>query len=319
MKAIVYHNYGSPDVLALQDIQKPTPKDDEVLINVRAASINSWDWDLVRGEPFIIRLWGLQKPKYTIPGADYAGRIEAVGKLVTRFKPGDEVFGDLCENGFGALADYTCARENALTLKPPSMSFEQAAAIPQAGLMALQSLRDKGHLKAGQKVLINGAAGGVGMFAVQIAKSMGAEVTGVDSALKLEKLLALGADYVIDYTREDFTRNGKGYDIIIDVVSNRSISEYKRSLNTGGIFIMIGGTMHSIFQVMFLSKILSDGDKKLTMLPYRANKGLDVMIELFESGKAVPIIDKVFPLAETSEAFRYYASGQFKGKVVIKV
>jgi len=296
----------------------PTPMDDEVLINVRAASINSWDWDLVRGEPFIIRLWGLQKPKYTIPGADYAGRIESVGKAVTLFKPGDDVFGDLCENSFGAFAEYTCARENALTIKPPSMTFEQAAATPQAGLMALQSLSDKGHLKAEQKVLINGAAGGVGTFAVQIAKSMGAEVTGVDSALKLDKLLALGADYVIDYTREDFTRNGKGYDIIIDVVSNRSISEYKRSLNTGGIFIMIGGTMRSIFQIMFLRKFLSDSDKKLTMLPYRANKGLDFMIELFESGKVVPVIDKVFHLAETPEAFRYYASGQFKGKIVIK-
>jgi NADPH:quinone reductase-like Zn-dependent oxidoreductase len=320
MKAIVYEKYGSPDVLSLQEVNKPVPKDNEVLVKVYAASINSWDWDMVRGKPFIVRLWGLLTPKYKIPGADISGRVEVVGKNVTLFKPGDEVFGDLCESGWGAFAEYTCALENSLTLKPEGMTFEEAASLPQAGVMALQSLRDKGQVKSGQKVLINGAGGGVGTIAIQIAKSLGAEVTGVDTTLKLDLLRSVGADYVIDYTREDFTKNGLRYDLIIDVISNRSIFAYKRSLNSEGSFIMIGGTMGSLFQAMLLgSWIASTGNKKLGMLAYRQNRGLDFLGSLFTTGKVLPVIDRVYPLHDTPEAFRYYTSGQVKGKVVIRM
>lgn len=320
MKAIVYHNYGSPEVLTLKEVDKPKPKDDEVLVKVHAASINSWDWDMVRGKPIFVRMWGLLEPKYTIPGADIAGRVEDVGRLVKKLKIGDEVFGDLCECSWGGFAEYACARETALALKPESMTFEQAAAIPQAGLMALQSLRDKGKVKTGQKVLFNGAGGGVGTFAIQLAKLYGAEVTAVDTIEKFPMMRSLGAEHVIDYTKEDFTQNGQGYDLIIDVVSNRSVSEYKRVLNPGGVFIMIGGTMASILKAMILSPVISmSGDKKVGMLAYQPNKGLDVMSELFTSGQVVPVIDRVYPLQETAEAFRYYADGKFKGKIVISM
>lgn len=318
MKAIVYTKYGSPDVLTLQEVPKPVPKADEVLVKIHAASINSWDWDMLRGEPIVIRLWGLLKPRYTIPGADIAGRVEAVGTGVHRFKPGDEVFGDLCECGWGGFAEYACVRDDALVLKPNYMTFEQAAATPQAGLMALQSILVKGKLKPRQSVLINGAGGGVGTFAIQISKSIGAEVTAVDTGVKLSKLISLGADHVIDYQKEDFTRNGRGYDLIIDVVANRSISQYKASLNPGGTFLMIGGTMSAIFQALFLSRLISMfGNKKLGLFPYHPNQGLEVLIELFKTGKAVPVIDKTFSLQETAEAFRYYAAGNFVGKIII--
>ena len=322
MKAIVYHKYGSPDVLKLEEIQKPTPKDNEVLVKVHAASVNSWDWDLLRGKPFIVRLvgGGLLKPKKKILGCDVAGRVEAVGLNVKQFQPGDEVFGDISGCSWGGFAEYVCARENALAMKPASMTFEQAASIPQAAVMALQSLRDKGQTQPGQKVLINGAGGGVGTFAIQMAKSFGAEVTGVDSTRKLDMMRSIGADQVIDYTQEDFTHNGQCYDLILDVVGSRSIFDYKRALSPKGIYVMVGGSSALANQLLFLGPWISMiGSKKMSLLLHKANKGLAFLIELFETGKVVPVIDKRYPLSEVPEALRYFGEGHAQGKVVITV
>ncbi|MDN5202707.1 NAD(P)-dependent alcohol dehydrogenase [Fulvivirgaceae bacterium BMA10] len=318
MKAVVYHKYGSPEVLKLEEIPKPSPEDNEVLIKVHAASVNSWDWDLLRGRPYIVRLWGLFKPKYTTPGADVAGRVEAVGKNVKRFQPGDEVFGDLCQCGWGGFAEYVCVHENALAIKPASMTFEEAAAIPQAGVMALQSIQDKGQVQSGQKVLINGAGGGVGTFAIQMAKSLGAEVTGVDSAEKHAMMQSIGADHVIDYRREDFAKNGQQYDLIIDVVANRSVFDYKRALKPHGIFVMIGGAGNSIVQTMFLGPIISKfGKKEIGILAHEPNKHLDAIKALFEAEKVRSIIDRCYPIGEISEAMRYFGEGHVQGKVII--
>jgi NADPH:quinone reductase-like Zn-dependent oxidoreductase len=321
MKAIVYERYGPPDVLQLKEVKKPTPKDNEVLIKVHAASINSWDWELLRGKPFVNRLlFGLLKPKIKILGADIAGRVEAVGRNVKQFQPDDEVFGDLCECGWGGFAEYVCARENTLALKPASMTFEEVAAVPQAAAMALQGLRDKGQIQPGQKVLINGAGGGVGTFAVQIAKSFGAEVTGVDSTKKLDMLRSIGADQVIDYTQEDFTKSGQRYDLILDVAAYHSIFDYKRALSPKGIYVMVGGSSARIFQAIFLGPLISmTGSKKLGILAHKPNKGLDFMKELFEAGKVVSVIDRRYPLSEVPEALRYFGKGHAKGKVVITV
>jgi NADPH:quinone reductase-like Zn-dependent oxidoreductase len=323
MKAIVYHKYGSPDVLKLEEVQKPTPSDDEVLIKVHAASVNSWDWGLLRGKPFLNRLIvsGLFKPKYKILGCDIAGRIEGAGRNVKHYQPGDEIFGDLTEFGFGAFAEYVCVPENALTLKPASMTFEEAAAVPQAAVLALQGLRDKGQIQPGQKVLINGAGGGAGTFAVQIAKSFGAEVTGVDSTRKLDMLRSIGADQVIDYTQEDFTKKGQRYDLILDVVTYRSIFGYKRVLSPKGIYVMLGGgSWARVYQAMFLGPLISmTGSKKMRTLMLKPNKDLDFMNDLFEAGKVVPIIDRCYPLSEVAEALRYFEEGHAQGKVVITV
>ena len=323
MNAIYYDQYGSPDVLQMRETEKPVPSDDEVLIRVHAASINSWDWDMIRGKPAFVRMWGLFKPKHKIPGSDIAGRIESVGRRAKRFKPGDEVYGDIVENGWGGFAEYACAKESQLVLKPASMSYEQAAAIPQAGLLALQGIRDCGKLQKGQHILLNGAGGGVGTLGLQIAKMLGGEITVVDSAVKLEMLKSLGADHVIDYHKEDYTNIGQAYDIIVDVVANRPLSSYKRALAPGGIFVMIGGSTSTILKMMVMSPIISKGnrpgDKRLTIMGYKPNQGLDDMSAYFQQGKVIPVIDKVFPLAETREAFKYFASGSFKGKVVLKI
>jgi len=320
MKAIVYHTYGSPDVLELKEVEKPTPKDNEVLVKVHAASVNSWDWDLLRGKPFLARLvgGGVFKPKYQILGADIAGRIEAVGRNVRQFQPGEEVFGDLSGGSWGGFAEYVCAHENAVLLKPARMTFEEAAAVPQAALLALQGLRDKGQIKPGQKVLINGAGGGVGTFAVQIAKACGAEVTGVDSTRKLDLLRSLGADQVIDYTQADFTNNGQRYDLILAVVASRSIFAYKRALRPKGMCVIIGGSLATIFQALLLGPWISlTGRKKVGLLIYKQNKDLVFMKELLEAGKVVPVIDRRYPLREVAEALRYFGAGHVKGKVVI--
>jgi len=269
MKAIVYSRYGPPDVLELKEIARPTPKENEVLVKVLAASVNSWDWDLLRGTPFANRLmFGIVKPKIGILGCDIAGQVEAVGRNVKQFQPGDEVFGDISGCGWGGFAEYVCARENVLALKLASMTFEEAAAVPQAAVLALQGLRDKGKIQPGQKVLINGAGGGAGTFGVQIAKSFGAEVTGVDSASKLDMLRSIGADHVIDYTQEDFTKNGQVYDLILDVVTHRSIFDYKRALSPMGIYVMLGGgSWARVFQTMFLGPLISmTGSKKMGLL-----------------------------------------------------
>jgi NADPH:quinone reductase-like Zn-dependent oxidoreductase len=319
MKAIVYTKYGPPDVLELKEVEKPTPKDDEVLIKVHAASINDWDWGLLRGKPLVNRLFfGLLKPKMQILGCDLAGRIETVGRNVKQFHPGDKVFGDISSCGWGGFAEYVCARENALALKPASMTFEEAAAVPQAALLALQGLRDKRQIQPGQKVLINGAGGGAGTFAVQIAKSFGAEVTGVDSTSKLDMMRSIGADHVIDYTKKDFTKNGQRYDLILDNAAHHSIFDYKRVLSPKGIYVMVGGSSAQMFQAMFLGPWISmTGSKKMGILMLKPNKDLAFMLELLKTGKVVPIIDRRYPLSEVPEALRYFGKGHAKGKVVI--
>ena len=299
MKAIVYHKYGLPDVLEQKEVEKPTPKDNEVLIKVHAASVNSWDWELLRGTPFVNRLmFGLLRPKkIKILGCDIAGRVEGVGKKVKQFQPGDEVFGDISGCGWGGFAEYVCASENTLALKPAGMSFEEVAAVPQAGVLVLQGLR-QGQIQQGQKVLINGAGGGVGSFAVQIAKSLGAEVTGVDSTSKLDMMRSLGADHVIDYTQEDFSKNGQRYDLILDVMAHHSIFDYKRALRPKGIYVMVGGATARIFQLLFLGPLISmTSSKKMSLLLHKPNTSdLDFIKTLFKSGKVVPVIDKRYPL-----------------------
>jgi len=318
MQAIVYTAYGPPHVLQYKEVEKPVPKAAEVLIKVHATSINSWDWDLLRGEPFLARLEGLRKPKYQILGCDVAGRVEAVGSHVTQFQPGDAVFGDLSACGWGGFAEYVCAQENALTLKPAGMTFAQAAAIPQAAVLALQGLRDHRAIQPGQKVLINGAGGGVGTFAVQMAKTFGAEVTAVDHTQKLDRLRALGADHVIDYTKADFTRNGQRYDLILDVVATRSLFDYKRALTPDGIFVMVGGATATIFQAATLGTWFSlTGRQKLGLLLHKPNKDLDFIKALFAAGQVIPVIDQCYSLAEVPDAFHYFGQGHAQGKVVI--
>ena len=321
MKAIVYHKYGSPDVLELKEVEKPTPKDDEVLVKVHAASLNAADWHLLRGKPFLVRLmgFGLLKPKNKILGADMAGRVEAVGRNVKQFQPGDEVFGEISECGFGAFAEYVCAPENALALKPASMAFDEAAAVPLAALTALRGLRDKGQIQPGQKVLINGASGGVGTFAVQIAKSFGAEVTAVCSTRNLDKARSIGADQVIDYTQDDFTKSGQRYDLILAANGYHSIWDYKRALSPKGIYVMVGGSMAQMYQAMFLGPLISKtGSKKMGFLLQKSNQeDLVFMRELLEAGKVVSVIDRRYPLSEVPEALRYLEEGHARGKVVI--
>jgi len=320
MQAIVYEEYGSPDVLEVKDVAKPTPKDDEVLIKVHAASVNAADLHLLRADPFLVRLSsGLLKPKNKILGADIAGRVEAVGSNVKQFKPGDEVFGDISGCGWGGFAEYVCARENALVLKPANITFEQAAAVPMAAVTALQGLRNKGQIQSGQKVLINGASGGVGTFAVQIAKSFGAEVTGVCSTGKMDMVRSIGADQVIDYTQEDFTQNGHRYDLILAANGYHSISDYKRVLTPKGIYVMSGGAEAQLFQAMLQGPWISmTGNQKMgNLLAKPNNADLAFVKDLLEAGKVVPVIDKRYPLTEVPEALRYLEEGHALGKVVI--
>ena len=322
MKAIVYTKYGSPNVLHLEEVEKPTPKANEVLIKVHAASINSWDWELMTGTPFVNRLMaGIIKPKrIKILGCDISGRVEEVGKNVKLFQPGDEVFGDLSRCGWGGFAEYVCARDNAVVLKPANITFEQAAAIPQAGLLALQGLHDKGKIQPGQKVLINGASGGVGTFAIQIAKSSGAEVTAVCSTKKLDMVRSMGADHVIDYMQKDFTQNGHYYDLILDVQGYHSIFDYKRALSPKGIYVMVGGSSTLANQLLFIGPwITMTGNKKMGLLLHKANKGMTFMKELLKAGKVVPVIDRCYPLSEVPEALRYFGAGHARGKIVITV
>lgn len=324
MKAIIYTKYGSPDVLQYKDVEKPTPKDNEVLVKIHAASANPLDWRLMRAAPFLARLEnGLFKPKQTKLGADIAGRVEAVGSSVTQFQPGDAVFGDIWLNGLGGFAEYGCTREETLVLKPTSISFETAAAVPLAGLTALQGLRDKGQIQPGQKVLINGASGGVGTLAVQIAKSFGAEVTGVCSTRNLDIVRSIGADHVIDYTQEDFTTNGQQVDLIFCAVGNRSISDYKRALKPQGVCVIAGfTTLRLMFEHLILGprRSKADGQRVGMMGTVRPNQeDLTVVKELLEAGKVVPVIDRCYPLSETAEAIRYLEAGHAKGKVVITV
>ncbi len=320
MKAIICTKYGPPDVLKLEEIQKPTPGDDEVLVEVHAASVTYSNLTLVTGEPFVGRLmgFGLLKPKLKIPGADIAGRVEAVGRNVKQFQLGDEVWGDLSDLGRGGFAEYVCAPQHALALKPANISFAEAAAVPEAAHVALQALRDKGQIQPGQKVLIYGASGGNGTFAVQIAKYFGAEVTGVCSTRNLDMVRSLGADHVIDYTQEDFTQKGQRYDLIVATAGYRSIFDYKRALSPKGIYVSTGGSMAQVFQGLLLGPFISMiGSKKLGGMMVKPNKDLAFVKELIEAGKVKPVIDRCYPLNEAAEALRYYGEGHARGKVVI--
>jgi len=322
MKAIVYTQYGPPDVLELKEVEKPSPKADEILIKVHAASVNAADWHYLRGAPFLFRLeCGLLKPKNTFLGSDVAGQIEAVGRNVTQFQPGDEVFGDLSECGRGTFAEYVCASENALALKPANISSEEAAAVPMAAVTALQGLRSKGQIRPEQKVLINGESGGVGMFAVQIAKAFGTEVTAVCSTRNLDIVRSIGADHVIDYTREDFIQNGQRYDLILAVNGYHPISDYQRALSPNGTYVMSGGATAQMFQAMLLGPWLSrNGNQKMGNLLAKPNKNdLAFIKELLEAGKVVPVIDRCYPLSEVADALRYVEEGHAQGKVVITI
>ena len=322
MKAIFYTTYGSPDVLKIKDVDKPIPEDHQVLVKIHAASMNYGNVVLLRGEPFLARFaFGLRKPKYTIPGGDIAGQVEAVGKAVKQFKPGDDVFGDLSRCGWGGFAEYVFVPEKALALKPTNISYEEAAATPMAGVTALQGLRDKGNIQPNQKVLINGASGGVGTFAVQIAKAYGAEVTGVCSTRNLEILRSIGADHIIDYTKEDFTQNQQGYDLILAVNGNHPISAYKRALKENGTYVMVGGSGAQLTQAMFQGPLISmTGNKKMGNMLQKSNqKDLNFMKDLLQTGKVKPVIDRSFTLCEVPEAFRYFEEGHAQGKVIITV
>ena len=320
MKAIVYSKYGNADVLDLQDVSMPSPKPNEVRIKVQTASINSWDWDLLKGQPFVVRLdGGMRRPKYSILGADVAGVIDDVGSEVKHYRPGDEVFGDLSGCGWGGFAEYVCAREDALSLKPATMSYADAAALPQAGVLALQGLRQAGALREGQTILLNGAGGGVGTLALQIAKNAGAIVTVVDRREKLELLRSMGADHIIDYEREDYTRNGHRYELILDVMGTRSFAAVKRALRPGGMYVIIGGALSRIFQAMILGGLTNKfSSNKINVLYHRPSRvDQDALAEMWQSRKIVPVIDRIFPLGETREAMRYYSDGLAVGKVMI--
>ena len=335
MKAIVQGRYGSPDVLELREIDEPVVKDDEVLVRVRAASVHPDVWHAMRGVPYVLRIMGsgLRRPKNPVPGTDLAGLVESVGRNVTRFHPGDEIFGqsvgaNLWGNG-GTYAEYAAVPETRLQRKPANLTFEQAAAVLTSGPIAVQGIRDEGRLQPGQKVLINGAGGGVGTIAVQLAKAYGADVTAVDSAGKLDVLRSVGADRVVDYTQEDFTRSGERYDLILDIAGNHPWSDLRRALTPKGTYVLIGhdqyggsghpwfGSLGRFFNLMVISPFVSH------LHPFRGTKDpgdrLVVLKELIEAGKVTPVIDRTFPLSEVPEAIRYLESGQARGKVVITV
>jgi NADPH:quinone reductase-like Zn-dependent oxidoreductase len=315
MKAIVRTQYGAPDVLQFREVEKPTPKDNEVLIKLHAASVNPLDLFTMRGAPLIRLIPGLRTPKDKRIGVDVAGQVEAVGRNITQFKPGDEVFG-VCR---GAFAEYACATEDKLARKPANISFEDAAAVPVAAITVLQGLRDKGRIQQGQRVLVDGASGGVGTFAVQIAKSFGAEVTAVCSTGKVDTARLIGADHVTDYTREDFTRSGQRYDLILGANAHHSIFDYRRALSQDGIYVVVGGGLARIFQAMLLAPLLSlIGRKKTYFFIANINqKDLVFLKELLEAGKVVPVIDRRYPLSDAAEALRYLEERHAQGKIVL--
>ncbi len=320
MKAIYARKYGGPDVLEYKDIPKPSPTANQVLVKIHAASLNASDFEALRGS-WTSRIGGPLKTKHKILGTDIAGTVEAVGSNVTRFKPGDEVMGDLLyPNGYGAFAEYACALEKVLSLKPSSMTFEQASTYPEAGIIALQSLRGKREIKPGEKVLINGAGGGMGSFGIQIAKYYGAEVTGVDSNLKLEMMKSIGAEHVLDYKEIDFTKTGERYDMILDTVARHSLRCYRRALNPNGMLVMVGGNRRALFRALILGPIVSRmGSRNYGVNPFDGNlmEDYEFLGSLFEAGSVVPVIDKVYPLSEVPEALRRLEEGRALGKLVI--
>jgi len=320
MKAVVYTEYGSPDVLQIKEIPTPIPTDDQLLIKIYAVSINGSDREGLVGKPLYARIGGLRRPSQQILGSDIAGRVEAVGKNNTEFKVGDEVFGEI-PGYHGGFAEYVCTRGKTLILKPASMTFEEASAIPQGGVIATQGMSEKGNVQAGQKVLINGAGGSAGMFAIQLAKLHGAEVTGVDNAYKLDFMRSLGADHVIDHTKEDFTKSGKRFDLILDLIAHRSAFAYARALAPNGTYFFVGGSVSTLFQVLLLGPMIGRiTGKNIRLLAVPQNrKDLIAITELCTTGKVRPVIDKRYPLSEIREALRYGSEGRAKGKIVITI
>ncbi len=322
MKAIVYEEYGSPDVLSVADVPVPEPGDDEVLVRIRAASVNDWDWGLLNGRPFLTRLAGRGpfKPFYKILGTDVAGEVVKVGSAVTKFQVGNAVFGDVSESGFGSFAEYNCYKESALTLKPDSMTFEQAAALPHAATLALQGLRDQGKLQPGQHVLINGAGGGAGTLAIQMAKDIGATITGVDKGHKFERMQSLGADHVIDYQQRDFTENGEQYDLILDFSAWHPMADYRRATKPDGAYIQVGGSMSLAFRLMLTGWwVKMTGGPTMGILFHKPNRGMDDVISLFEAGHVIPLIDRRFPLQQVPDALAYFGQGMAIGKIIVNI
>jgi NADPH:quinone reductase-like Zn-dependent oxidoreductase len=317
---MVNTRYGSPDIFELREVETPIPKKNEVLIKVHAVAINDWDWGIIEGKQIAIRLlYGLRKPKVSILGCDVAGRIVAIGNEVVRCKPGDDVFGDLCVSGFGGFAEYVCASEEALAVKPPDMTYEQAAAIPQAGAIAIQGLVDLGGIRSGHQILINGAGGGVGTFGIQLAKLWDVEVTGVDNTEKQDFLQSMGFDHVLDYTSVDFTRAGKQYDLILDTKTNRSPFDYARALKRDGVYVTVGGSMSRILSCLSMAPLIGLVQKKrIRVLALKPNKDVRFLAELFESGKLKPIIE-LYTLGEIKTAFRRFAAAEHMGKIVLTV
>ncbi len=321
MKAILLKKYGLPETLEIGEVAKPIPMDDEVLVKVYSASINDWDWGLVRGKPFMIRLFfGLRKPKIMIPGVDISGVIEAVGGNVSSFVAGDEIYCDLSDCGFGGFAKYVCVPENILSHKPSNISFNEASALPHAGLLALQGLVEKGQVKSGQSILINGAGGGVGTLGIQILKSYGVRVTGVDSDEKLDLMRSLGYDRVMDYKKSDFTNSGEKYDLILDTKSNRSAFKYVRSLKKSGRYITVGGSMYRIIEIVLLGSLISlFTGKVLSVLNLKPNKGLDLISELVERQLIKPVVDGPYGFNKIPELIQYFGEGRHVGKIVVEI
>ena len=318
MKAVVYTRYGPPDVLRLMDVQAPVPKDDEVLVRVHAVSLNASDWEVLQGKPLYSRLGGPFRPRHHILGSDIAGRVVAAGRNATRFDPGEVVFADILSS-MGGFAEYVCVRETALAQMPAGLTYDHAAALPQAGAIALQGIQDKGRVQPGHKVLINGAGGGSGMYAIQLAKLRGAEVTGVDNGEKLGFMRSLGADYVIDYTRDDFTTNGRTYDLILDVAAHRPAFAYQRSLTPGGRYLYVGGSVATLLQVLLIGPVIGRAaDKKIRLLAVRLGaQRLAPLVELCQAGKVATVIDRRYPLSQVPQALQYLGEGHAKGKVVV--
>jgi NADPH:quinone reductase-like Zn-dependent oxidoreductase len=320
MKAVVYTRYGPPDVLRLAEVETPVPKDDEVLVKVCAVSVNASDWEVLRGKPLYSRVGGPFRPRHHILGSDIAGRVEAAGRRATLFRPGEDVFADILTS-MGGFAEYACVPQSALARMPAGLSYEQAAALPQAGAIALQGIQDNAGVRPGRQVLVNGGGGGSGMYAIQLAKLGGAEVTGVDNAEKLEFMRSLGADHVIDYTREDFTITGRAYDVILDLAAHRSAFAYRGSLAPGGRYLYVGGSVGTLVQVLLLGPVLGRAEgKKIRLLAVRLGvQHLAPLVELCQAGKVAVVIDRRYPLSQVPQALRYLGEGHAKGKVVVIV